>query len=52
MNVIKDEVEKNDGSRECLTSSPSNGKMAEIEDWIGKDPQDQHFGDSKLNLLN
>uniref|UniRef100_A0A1L8DQR0 beta-mannosidase n=1 Tax=Nyssomyia neivai TaxID=330878 RepID=A0A1L8DQR0_9DIPT len=45
IDVVKAEVEANDPWRECLSSSPSNGRHTETEGWISKDPQDWHYGD-------
>uniref|UniRef100_A0A1B0GQ50 beta-mannosidase n=1 Tax=Phlebotomus papatasi TaxID=29031 RepID=A0A1B0GQ50_PHLPP len=45
IDVVKKEVEATDPWRECLSSSPSNGRQTEAEGWISKDPQDWHFGD-------
>ncbi|XP_055677414.1 beta-mannosidase [Lutzomyia longipalpis] len=45
IDVVKAEVEANDPWRECLSSSPSNGRNTEAEGWISKDPQDWHYGD-------
>uniref|UniRef100_A0A7G3AUK6 beta-mannosidase n=1 Tax=Lutzomyia longipalpis TaxID=7200 RepID=A0A7G3AUK6_LUTLO len=43
IDVVKAEVEANDPWRECLSSSPSNGRHTETEGWISKDPQDWHY---------
>ncbi|XP_059621237.1 beta-mannosidase [Phlebotomus argentipes] len=45
IDVVKKEVEIHDPWRECLSSSPSNGRQTEADNWISKDPQDWHFGD-------
>lgn len=44
--VIKPIVEEIDNSREYLSSSPSNGKQVEEENWISKLPQSEFYGDS------
>lgn len=48
VDTIKSLVEKIDPNREILTSSPSNGKKTETENWISQNPQDNHYGDSML----
>lgn len=38
-------VMNEDPGRSFISSSPSNGKETRDEEWIAKDPQDQHWGD-------
>lgn len=46
VSTITDEINKNDPSREVLTSSPSNGKYEGNQNFgISLDPQDAHYGD-------
>lgn len=56
VDTIKSLVEKIDPNREILTSSPSNGKKTQTENWISQNPQDNHYGDSMssftFQLLN
>lgn len=47
VDVIGGIVIKEDPSREYLTSSPSNGKESEKENFIAENPYDPLFGDSK-----
>lgn len=37
-----------DPSRECLSSSPTNGKKTEEEGWVSEWPGNIRYGDSKL----
>lgn len=41
-----------DPSRECLTSSPTNGKRTEEEGWVAEWPGNIRYGDSKLLFLS
>lgn len=36
-----------DPSRECISSSPTNGYQSELEGWVAQNPGDQRYGDSK-----
>lgn len=35
-----------DGSRPFIASSPTNGKETIKENWLSKDPYDNHYGDN------
>lgn len=41
-------VERLDPSRECLSSSPTNGKRTEEEGWVSEWPGNIRYGDGKL----
>ena len=47
VDTIKRYVDALDSSRECLSSSPSNGKETETEGWISKNPYSNIYGDGK-----
>lgn len=51
--TVTDEINKNDPSREVLTSSPSNGNYdGDREYGIGIDPQNPHFGDVHFYVVD
>ncbi|CAH1246435.1 MANBA [Branchiostoma lanceolatum] len=45
VNVTMATVWSLDKSRPNITSSPSNGKQTEKENWVAKNPYDNHYGD-------
>lgn len=50
--TVQDEILKNDQFRSVLVSSPSNGLFGDKENFtISKNPQDVHYGDGKLLLI-
>jgi beta-mannosidase len=46
VDTIKNYVEELDPSRECISSSPTNGIESEQEGWVAQDPYDLRYGDS------
>ena len=47
IDTIKNRVNDLDPSRDCLSSSPTNGKASEAEGWIAKDPYSNIYGDGE-----
>nr|DBA28843.1 TPA: hypothetical protein GDO54_009135 [Pyxicephalus adspersus] len=43
---IRELVLKMDGTRPFIASSPTNGKETIKENWLSKDPYDNHYGDT------
>ncbi|XP_029586871.1 beta-mannosidase [Salmo trutta] len=43
---IRAVVQKEDGSRPFLVSSPTNGAESQQEGWVAHDPYDVHYGDT------
>lgn len=43
---IRAVVQKEDGSRPFLVSSPTNGAESQQEGWVAHDPYDAHYGDT------
>lgn len=52
MQTIRSIVTKEDPTREYVTSSPSNGKLSEKENFIADNPYDPLYGDSKLGTIH
>lgn len=53
VSTVTDEINKNDPSREVLTSSPSNGNFNGDRSFgIGTDPQNAHYGDIHFYIID
>lgn len=51
IDTLKPIIERIDCSRDYLSSSPSNGKFVEKENWISRNPQDRSYGDSMYQII-